>query len=175
MDADGLARFTLARLSATLGVAPPSLYKHVDGLQDLTSRVQTLAIRNLADELTMAAIGRARGPALQAVARAYRRFAVEHNGLYALTQAAPDPQSREQQVEVSRALHVFQAVVASFGVPDEASIHAIRTIRAGLHGFADLESRGGFQMSQSVDESFEVLVGSLATSLGSLADQHRPN
>ena len=168
VDADGLPALTLARLAAVLGVAPPSLYKHVGGLEDLTIRLTTLAIRGLADELTAAAIGRARGEALRAITQAYRRFAVEHAGLYSLTQAAPAPTSDEQQAEVTRALRIFQAVISSFGVPEEALIHAIRLVRAGLHGFADIEVRGGFQMSQSVDQSFDLLIKALETSLQSL-------
>ena len=50
-------------------------------------------------------------------------------------------------------------------VPDDLSIHAIRMVRAGLHGFADLEARGGFQMPHSVDESFLVLVDALDAAL----------
>ena len=165
VDADGLAVLTLARLAATLGVAPPSLYKHVGGLEDLTVRVTTLAIRHLADRLVAAAIGRSGTQALHAIAEAYRHFATDHGGLYLLAQAAPDPASSEQRVEVARALGVFSAVIAGYGIPDGLAVHAIRLTRAGLHGFVDIEARRGFQMSASVDESFRLLVEALDTSL----------
>ena len=168
VDAEGLAGLTLARLAAKLGVAPPSLYKHVGGLADLTVRVTTLAIRRLADGLVAAAIGRSDGQAFHAVAEAYRRFAIEHGGLYLLTQSAPEPTSAEQGVEVGRALEVFSAVVAGYGIPDELAVHAIRMIRAGLHGYADIETRRGFQMAACVDESFRILVEALDTSLRTL-------
>ena len=171
VDAEGLAALTLARLAATLRVAPPSLYKHVASLSDLTVRVATLAIRRLADGLRAAAIGRSDGQALQAIAEAYRRFAIEHAGLYLLTQSAPEPTSAEQQVEVARALEVFAAVVVGYAIPDELAVHAIRMIRAGLHGFADIEARGGFQMAACVDESFRLLVEALDTSLHALRDR----
>ena len=168
VDAEGLAGLTLARLAITLRVAPPSLYKHVRGLEDVIVRVTTLAIRRLADRLEAAAIGRSGSRALQAIAEAYRRFAIEHVGLYLLTQSAPAPTSAEQQVEVARALEVFAAVVAGYGTPDELTIHAIRLTRAGLHGFADIEARGGFQMTACADESFRVLVKALDASLRAL-------
>ena len=41
VNAEGLAGLTLARLAATLRVAPPSLYKHVGGLEDLIVRVDS--------------------------------------------------------------------------------------------------------------------------------------
>ena len=169
VDAEGLAAMTLARLAASLRVAPPSLYKHIGGLEDLTVRVATLAIRRLVDRLVAAAIGRSGGHALHAVAEAYRRFAMDHAGLYLLTQAAPDPTFAEQRVEVARALKVFGAVVAGYGIPDKLAVHAIRLIRAGLHGFADIEARRGFQMTASVDESFRMLVEALDISLNALS------
>lgn len=168
VDADGLAALTLARLAAALGVAPPSLYKHVAGLDDLTVRVTTLSIRRLADTLTAAAVGRSGRQALLAIAEAHRRFATEHAGLYSLTQAAPAPTSSEQRAEAARALELFSAVVQSYSVPEELLIHAIRMVRAGLHGFADIEARGGFQMPQPVDQSFLVLIDSIDASLSDL-------
>ena len=85
VDAHGPAALTLARLAADPGVAAPSLYKHVAGLDDLVLRVSTLAVRRLADALTTAALGRSGRPALSSVANAYRCFAIEHPGLYAST------------------------------------------------------------------------------------------
>ena len=169
VDAEGLAAMTLARVAASLCIAPPSLYKHVSGLEDLTVRVATLAIRCLADRLVTAAIGRSGSQALHAIAEAYRRFAMDHGGLYLLTQAAPDPTSAEQRVEVARALEVFGAVVAGYGIPEKLAVHAIRLIRAGLHGFTDIEARRGFQMTACVDESFRLLVEALDTSLHALS------
>ena len=168
VGAEGLAALTLARLAATLGVAPPSLYKHVGGLEDLTVRVTTLAIRRLADGLVAAAIGRSDGQALHAIAQAYRRFATDHGGLYLLTQAAPHSTSAEQGIEVGRALGVFSAISAGYGIPEDRSVHAVRLIRSGLHGFADIEARRGFQMAACVDETFHMLVEALDTSLRSL-------
>ncbi len=168
VDAAGLAALTLARLAADLGVAPPSLYKHVAGLDDLILRVTTLSIRRLTDNLTAAVLGRSGRQALLAIAEAHRRFAIEHVGLYSLTQAALKPGSPAQQAEASRAVEVLAAAIRSYSVPDDLLIHAIRVVRAGLHGFADIEARGGFQMPYSVDESFLVLIDALDASLSNL-------
>ena len=172
VDADGLSALTLARLAARLGVAAPSLYKHIGGQDDLTLRVSILALRRLNAELTTAAIGRSGREALTSIARAYRRFAIEHAGLYRLTQGALRPDSDAQQSEVRHALKVFDAVIRSYGVPENLSVHATRMVRASLHGFADIEARGGFQLSQSVDESFELLVEAVHSWLSSLQRQY---
>ena len=61
----------------------------------------------------------------------------------------------------ARAVRVFTAVLAGYGLEGDAAIHATRGIRAALHGFAALEAGGGFGMPQSVDESFARLVTAL--------------
>ena len=168
VDADGPTSLTLARLAAGLGVAPPSLYKHVAGVDDLLVRVSAFAFGRLADDLTAAALGRSGRSALVGIAWAYRRFAVEHAGLYSLAQVAPERMSAEQQAQVSRAISVLEATVRSYGVSDNLSLHAVRMVRAGLHGFADIEGRGGFRLPQSLDASFDMLVNALDTSLQNL-------
>ncbi|MCW6512751.1 TetR-like C-terminal domain-containing protein [Lichenifustis flavocetrariae] len=100
----------------------------------------------------------------------YRRFAIEHAGLYALTQATLKHGSNAQQAEALRAVKVFEAVVKSYGVPDDLSVHAIRMVRAGLQGFSDIESHGGFQMSQSLADSFLFLVDAIHTARSKLGE-----
>ena len=165
VDADGPAALTLARLATRLGVTPPSIYKHIHGLDDLTLRVSTQTIRRLADDLTTAALGRSGRDALLAIAAAYRSFANAHPGLYSLANAPLKPGSTAIQTEAARVVEVLGAVVRGYDVPEHLLVHAIRMVRVGLHGFVDLETRESFQMPYSVDESFLILVDALDASL----------
>ena len=97
------------------------------------------------------------GRALRAVATAYREYAREHPGSYAAAQRA----AWVGDDAGARAVRVFTAVLAGYGLEGDAAIHATRGIRAALHGFAALEAGGGFGMPQSVDESFARLVTAL--------------
>ena len=169
VDAEGFESLTLARLAGDLGVAAPSLYKHVAGLDDLIVRVTILAVSRLADYLTSAAVGRSERSGLLAVASAYRRFAREHPGLYGLTQRKPGSDSEDLMAVNARAIGVLTAVVKSYGVPAHLLIHSTRLVRAGLHGFADIETRGGFQIAVPVDDSFKGLVDALHASLKRLS------
>jgi AcrR family transcriptional regulator len=156
-DADGLEAVTLARLAADLGIRTPSLYSHVGGLEDLRRRLAARGAGELADAMLEAATGRAGGDALRAVAAAYREYAREHPGSYAAAQRA----EWVGDDAGARAVRVFTAVLAGYGLEGDAAIHATRGIRAALHGFAALEAGGGFGMPQSVDESFARLVTAL--------------
>src|SRR6266545_6661760 len=65
-DATGLDRLTLAAVADRFGVAIPSLYKHVNGLDGLRRDLAVLAVRELTAALSRAAVGRAGRDALHA-------------------------------------------------------------------------------------------------------------
>src|SRR5262249_32919784 len=88
-DASGLQQLTLARLAAALGIRTPSLYAHIDGLDDLRARLGARGAGELAATLQLAAAGRARGDARRAVALAYREAAHAPPGAHAATPVTP--------------------------------------------------------------------------------------
>jgi AcrR family transcriptional regulator len=167
-DAEGLESVTLARLAAVLAVRPPSLYVHIDSLEDLRRRVGARGARDLAAELSRAAAGRARGDALRAVAHAYRAYGREHPGSYAAAQRARELQQDEQAVaSAAAATDVVLAVLGGYGLEGDDAVHAARTIRVAIHGFVSLEAEGGFAIDLSLDESFERLIATLDRGLRS--------
>lgn len=89
IDAEGLGELSLSRLARLFGVASPSLYKHVNGFDDLITRVTALRANELADALTEASVGLSGRQALESIARAYRSFAHEHPGTCTLIQRSP--------------------------------------------------------------------------------------
>jgi AcrR family transcriptional regulator len=165
IDEHGAEALTLARVAGELGVATPSLYKHVGGLDDLIGRVAVAATAEFAAQLGAASRGRSGRDALRAVADAYRRFVREHPGTYPLTQ-----RHRPTDAWTAAAAEAVTAVVAGlsgYGV-DEGDVHRIRVVRAALHGFVELERTGGFGLPASVDESFDLLVDALDATLRTL-------
>jgi AcrR family transcriptional regulator len=155
-DADGLERLTLARLAARLGVRSPSLYAHVAGLGDLRARLAVRGARELAAALQVAAAGRARLEALQAVATAYRSYALAHPGTYAAMQVPSD--GDQLRAAAGAVVDLILAVLAGYGLAGEDAIHAVRAVRSALHGFVSLERQSGFQIPIDLDESYERLV-----------------
>lgn len=154
-DADGLPALTLARLASKLGVRAPSLYEHVGGLDDLRRRLSARGAGELRDALQRAAAGRAGRDALQAIADAYRAYALEHPGIYAALQRA------EESDEAAELVEVVLAVLRGYGLESDDAIHAARIVRASLHGFVVLETGAGFKIPLELDESFARLVAML--------------
>ena len=162
-DEVGLERLTLAMVAQQLGVALPSLYKHIRGLDGLLQKLSALATAELAAVLSAAAAGQARGDAVRAGANAYRDYARRHSGRYAATQRVPDPDDPEHVAAGERAVGTIFAVLQGYRLADDDAVDAARTLRSALHGFVVLENAGGFGLPQDIDHSFAQLVAALDT------------
>ena len=161
-DAGGLGQLTLARLAARLGVRAPSLYVHVDGLPDLRRRLAVRGARELGAALVSTAAGLAGEDALRAVATTYRDYARAHPGVYSALQLPPREGEGPDDGDAARALvDVVVAVLRGYDLEGDDAIHAVRVVRAALHGFVSLETGGGFGLPLDLDESFEALIAVL--------------
>jgi len=161
-DVDGLQAVTLARVAAALGVKPPSLYNHIGGRDALVRAIAVRSLRELTDALRRAATGRAGADALVAVARAQLGYARAHPGRYAATVAAPATGDAEHEAVAAEALEVLTAALAGLALEGDDAIHAVRAVRSAVHGFAAIESAGGFALDVDRDASFDYLVARLA-------------
>ncbi|GAA1594517.1 TetR/AcrR family transcriptional regulator [Actinoplanes couchii] len=164
-DEVGFAGLTMGLLAERVGVRTPSLYKHVDSLDALRRGIAILAKREFAVEMARASAGKAGVNALQAFAETYRRWALTHPGRYAATVRAPAPGDEEDLLASNEALRVLFDVLAGFGLHDDARIDAARMVRSALHGFANLESGGGFGYPQNIDRSYQVMVDTLVAAV----------
>jgi AcrR family transcriptional regulator len=174
VNTEGLAGLSLNRLADKLGVQTPSLYNHIDGLPGLQRELSLLNARRLGDILEKAAVGKAGPEAVRQVAQAYRSYIKDNPGVYmtSLRASGTQPQVDEALKKAEeRIVEIGLAVVASFGLYEEAGLHAVRGLRSVVHGFATLEIAGGFGLPLDCDESFRRLVEML---INSLQIQQRP-
>jgi AcrR family transcriptional regulator len=158
VDEEGIEQLTLGRLAERLGVRTPSLYNHVAGLPGLKHDLAIYCLHDLLDRITHATIGKSHTEAIVALANAYRAYARETPGRYALTQQAPDPADREVQVIAQQVVDVVRAVLVPYSYSEEEAIHAIRSLRSIVHGFVSLEVAGGFGIPVDLDASFHWLI-----------------
>jgi len=158
IDEEGIEQLSLGRLAERLGVRTPSLYNHVAGLSGLKHDLALYCLHDLLNRILHATVGKARAEAIFALANAYRAYAGEAPGRYALTLQAPDPADQEVQAIAQQIVDVIRAVLAPYGLSEEDAIHAIRGLRSLVHGFISLEVAGGFGMPIDQDASFHWLI-----------------
>jgi AcrR family transcriptional regulator len=163
-DSEGLEAVTLTRLAAMLGIRPPSLYAHVDGLEDLRRRLGARGSAELAATLANAAAGRAEFDALRAIADAYRAYAQANPGSYEAAQRAPDPRDATGAA-AKQPVDLLRRVLRGYALEGDDALHAIRIVRATLHGFVTLERNGGFGLPLSLDDTFDRLVAAVHAGL----------
>jgi AcrR family transcriptional regulator len=161
VDDVGVERLTLAAVAERAGVALPSLYKHVSGIDGLHRDLSVLALRELVGELTRAAAGKAGRDALVALADAMRDYARRHPGRYAASAKAPDPDDDEHAALSNDAVTLVVDVLAAYRIAGTDAIDAVRAVRAAVHGFVALEAAGGFRMAQDLDASYHRLIDAL--------------
>ncbi len=159
---------TLTTLAAALDIRVPSLYNHINSLDDLHDALALHALRELLTCVRAASVGKVGEAALTAIACAYRTFAQAHPGIYPLTLRAPAPDNSAQVVLAQELVQTLLLVYASLGVQGEDAIHAIRGLRAVMHGFVSLEASEGFKLAVDLDESFRRLLDAYSTGLMSL-------
>ena len=79
--------------------------------------------------------------------------------------AAPAPGDAEYAAAGAEVVGVLTAVLSAWDLPGDDAVHAVRAVRALLHGFVALEAGGGFGLDVDVDESFRRVVDALAAGL----------
>jgi AcrR family transcriptional regulator len=172
-DEVGYANLTLALLAQRLGIRPPSLYKHVDGLGDLQHRIATLALTELGEVMRDAGLGVAGRDALGALATAFRRYCAAHPGRYAATVGAEFHGENDPLLTASRrVIELIFAILRGYGISGAEADHAARAVRSALHGFTALEAADGFKWAGDADESFSRLIEILDHGLRASAAAH---
>lgn len=161
---DGVSALTINRLAKELGIQPPSLYNHINGIADLLLELEVLNAAQLAERLTEAAVGQSGTEGLMKLAQVYRDYIKQNPGVYTAglrssgMHTAPDPR---MQAAEERAVRVLLALLATLGLSGSEALHAARGMRSAVHGFTTLEMAGGFGLPLDLDESFRRLIESL--------------
>lgn len=156
IDRLGLADLRISGLAETLGVRPPSLYSHVDGLHGLLDELAIRVTTEFGEVLHASVDGKSGDDAIAAFATAYRRWANRHPGRYELTlRAAHD--SRARMTAGRAALDTMDSLLSGYGLSRGDAVKAGRSLRASLHGFVTLEALDNLGRG-SHDESFAFLI-----------------
>jgi AcrR family transcriptional regulator len=143
LDREGWDGLTVNALAAQLGTKGPSLYNHVESVDDLRRTVRMRVIDDILQMLNTVAAGRTGDDAVMAMASAYRSYAHHHPGRYSAFTRTPlggdDP-------EFTAASHAAAApviaVLASYGLDAPDAFSAALEFWAALHGFVLLEMTG---------------------------------
>lgn len=142
LDREGLDSLTVGSLARALQIKPPSLYKHFDGKRDIEAVLIADGFDAFAAALEDA------GDGLDAIARAYRAFALANPQLYRLMTELPLPRDRLPEGLEARAA---APLVRAAGDQDRA-----RALWAFAHGMVTLELAGRFPADADLDAAWQI-------------------
>lgn len=137
LERNGPNGVTMRQVAEQLGIQAPSLYKHVSGKADIEVALQQRALQRLTAALQPA-------EDLQALAAAYRRWALEHPRLYEFAARTPLTRDRiEPGLEVAAAAPLLRMTGG-----DQVGARALWGI---AHGLVDLELADRFPADADLD------------------------
>lgn len=155
LEARGREALTMQAVAEAVGVRPPSLYKRFRDREALIEALERDTLARLGAVLAAADAGRPDPrAALDAQARAFRRFAAENPRAYAQIYGADS--IRTPQTDAARREAVAPAIARLVALVGEArALAAARTLTAYLHGFVSIETAALFRLGGDVDAAFD--------------------
>jgi AcrR family transcriptional regulator len=154
LEQDGLAGLTMQAVASRVGVRAPSLYKRVQGRDDLVRLVAEATLGELASRT-----GASRDA--QELAAAFRAFAHERPAGYHLVFS---PDVRVSPEALTQASAPILRVATDLAGPDDA-LEAARTLTAWANGFIGMELNGGFNLGGDVDRAWEYGLGRIVAAI----------
>ena len=157
---EGWSEFRLAKLAEILGIRTPSLYNHIQDMEEIRREMKRRSMQLLGDRLSLKIKNQnSVENRISDFLNVYRSFAKTHPEFYPLTIESTelDPELKPLGDRfLDLCMEVFR-----FPVLDESAVHKIRILRSLLHGFIVLEEAGGFGRKESVEDSFRKITESL--------------
>ena len=143
LDREGWDALTINALAIQLGTKGPSLYNHVDSLDDLRRTVRMRVIDDILGMLSAVGDGRTRDDAVSSMASAYRSYAHHHPGRYSAFTRMPLGGDDPEYTEATRlAAGPVIEVLSSYGLDGDNAFYAALEFWSALHGFVLLEMTG---------------------------------
>jgi AcrR family transcriptional regulator len=143
LDREGWDALTINALANHLGTKGPSLYNHVDSLDDLRRTVRMRVVGDIIEMLNTVGDGRTRDDAVLVMAGAYRSYAHHHPGRYsAFTRMPFGGEDPEYSAATKAAAGPVIAVLASYGLQGDEAFYAALEFWSAMHGFVLLEMTG---------------------------------
>jgi AcrR family transcriptional regulator len=143
LDREGWDALTINALANQLGTKGPSLYNHVQSLDDLRRTVRMRVVGDIIEMLNTAGQGRTRDDAVIVMASAYRSYAHHHPGRYSAFTRMPLGGDDPEFTDATRAAAApVIDVLASYGLDGENAFYAALEFWSAMHGFVLLEMTG---------------------------------
>ena len=157
-NAEGIDNLSLKRLAAELGVRTPSLYNHIQSLDDLRRQLMLYGWHQMEEKLLYAVVGYIGHEAIRVMCNSFYTYATENSGVFNAMLWYNKFQDEETQQATNRLFTILFQIMRPLKLSDDQINHLIRTFRAMLEGYALLVNNNAFGNPISIRESFDLSV-----------------
>lgn len=134
-DEKGLNNVSLKAVAEKLGIKTPSLYNHIESLEELLREAAHKGMREMNAELLKSAVGKSGASAMREIALGYQRYMLWHPGVYETIQWAVWNGNEQTAAIFAEYTDMLRAVIASLGFEEQATDELIRLFAGFLHGY----------------------------------------
>ena len=163
----GFENITLKILARDLHIQPPSLYNHIEGLDDLKKELMIYGWHQMENQILEAVAGISGYEAIEVICRTFVKYATENPGVFNAMLWYNKFENDEANNATKKLFSVVFKVFSSLNISQEDSEHLMRTFRSFLEGFALLVNHNAFgnpiSINDSLDLSLKVLMAGMRT------------
>lgn len=174
-DEQGLNSLSLKAVAEKLNVRTPSLYNHIESLDDLLREVAHKGMRSMNEQMAQAAIGKSGDTALKGVSVEYLNFIIEHPGVYETIQWATWHGTEETAQIFGNYIKILSTIISSYNFPSESTNEILNLFTGFLHGFTTLQVRYAFSDPQKVRDELCNAVGTIMLGVHQKYESHIEN
>lgn len=149
-DEKGLHNVSLKMVAETLNIRTPSLYNHINNLDDLLLEIAHKGMRSMNKRMEQVAIGKSGDMAIKAVGIEYLNFMIEHPGVYETIQWATWNGSAETAEIFGNYTSLLKTLILSCQLKEEYADEILNILTGILHGYTTLQLRFAFDNSEQV-------------------------
>lgn len=161
----GLSYLSVTSLSEYLGIKKPSLYNHMNTIDDIRRSIMIYGWKMVSEKITSDISFEDPKESLMEYSRRFYKFTMDNPGVFE-AMLWYNKYSDEVLLEVTEGLYsFFFTQTDNLGIDRDVANHLLRTYRAFLEGFIMLQIHNSFGNPISVEESFTISMNVLISGI----------
>lgn len=149
-DEKGLNNLSLKTVAEKLNIRTPSLYNHINCLDELLRAVAHKGMRQMNERMKQAAIGKTGAVAIKAVSIEYLNYMIEHCGVYETIQWATWHGTEETSAIFDDYLSLLITLIKSCDFNPTHTNEILNMLTGIFHGYTTLQLRYAFSNPDKV-------------------------
>ena len=160
-DEKGLNNVSLKAVAQKLNIRTPSLYNHIESLDNLLLEVAHNGMRDMNERMMKIAVGKIGKEAIKLVSIEYLNYMIEHPGVYEIIQWASWNGTEETAIIFNDYLSLLKTLICSCGFNPDKTTEILSMVTGMLHGYTTLQLRYAFSNPDKVRKELSEAIDTL--------------